>query len=93
MGSGSKIWDIFMEGTDLDEETMPGQTIVEIAGQNRVLIENHRGVKGYTHEKIIVCVRYGEIHVCGKNLELRKMSRHRLVIRGKIGQVTLNGRC
>lgn len=93
MGRGSKIWDILAEGTDLEEETMPGQTIVEIAGQTRVLIENHLGVKGYSREKIIVCVRFGEIHVCGSNLELRRMSKQRLVIRGKIVQVTLNRRC
>lgn len=92
MGKGNKFWSVLMEGTDLEEETMPGQSIVEIAGENRVLIENHLGVKGYTREKIIVAVGFGEIHVCGRCLELRRMSKRCLVILGEIGQITLNRR-
>ena len=77
------------EGADLPGEPNPGQPLVEIAGDKRVLIENHRGVIQYGREKICVQVRYGQIAVCGCGLELARMTREQLVICGNIEGVTL----
>ena len=46
------------------------QTIVEIAGDRRILIENHLGVVTYGQEKVIVKVKYGAVSICGCSLEL-----------------------
>mgnify|MGYP002456976651 CR=1 FL=1 len=66
-----------------------GQPIVEIAGDRRVLIENHFGVKEYSREKIGVKVKYGLVCVCGCNLELIRMTKEQLIISGRIDAVTL----
>ena len=71
-------------------EPMPGLPLVEIAGQGRVLIENHRGVCCYGREEIRVKVRFGHISVSGSHLELARMSRETLVITGHIENVTLH---
>lgn len=92
MGKAETFWQRLSDAADLGEESLIGQVIVEITGENRVLIENHMGVKGYSREKIVIRVRYGYIHVCGEHLELIRMSRDTLVIRGKILQVCLNRR-
>ena len=68
------------------------QTIVELTGYQRVLIENHRGVISYGKEKIIVKVRYGSVLICGCNLEIVHMTREQLVILGNIQNVTLHRR-
>ena len=78
-----------LERLDLPGETLPGQVLVEIAGENRVLIEQHRGIREYTPERIGVCVRYGMVEICGRGLELRSMSREQLIICGQIDSVTL----
>lgn len=80
------------EDTSLLSVPMPGQPIVELAGDHRVLIENHKGVKAYGREKIIVRMRYGFLIVCGCGLELQRMSREQLVIRGRIDGVSLQRR-
>ena len=67
----------------------PGQPIVEIAGDRRVLIENHFGVKEYSREKIGVKVKYGLVCVCGCDLELIRMTKEQLIISGRIDAVTL----
>ena len=77
---------------DLPGETLPGQVLVEIAGENRVLIEQHRGIREYSPQRIGVCVRYGMVEICGSGLELRCMSKEQLVICGKIDSVTLRRR-
>ena len=50
MGKGRMILQRLADGADLSAEPLPGQPIVEIAGDRRVLIENHFGVKEYSRE-------------------------------------------
>ncbi len=82
------LWDRL----DLPGESLPGQVLVEISGENRVLIENHCGVREYSRERIGVKVKYGMLQVCGSCLELRCMTREQLVISGKIDCIVLKRR-
>ena len=81
--------DFFWERLNLPGEAIPGKPLVEIAGDSRVLIEGHRGVREYSRERICVKVSYGQVLVCGSCLQLRCMSKERLVICGRIESVTL----
>lgn len=92
VGKGRFFLERLTEDANLVAEQLPGQTIVELAGDRRVLIENHFGVKAYGREQIIVKVKYGYVCVCGCGLELLRMSREQLVIRGRIDGVTLQRR-
>lgn len=92
MGRGNHFWERLKEDAELAAEPFPGQPIVEIVGDHRVLIEKHMGVKAYSREKIIVSVKTGFICVCGCGLELLRMTRDQLVIRGRIDGVTLQRR-
>ena len=89
MGKANHFLNRLADGADLGEEPLPGQSILEIAGENRVLIENHMGVREYSRERIGVKVKFGQINVCGDCLELRHMTKHRLVISGRIHSVVL----
>ncbi|MBQ7345166.1 MAG: YabP/YqfC family sporulation protein [Oscillospiraceae bacterium] len=77
---------------DLQDEAMPGQPIVELFGDGRLLIEHHRGVTEYGRERICVRVRYGSLRVCGCRMELARMTADQLVITGRIDSVTLDRR-
>lgn len=92
MGKGHFFLERLSENSDLAMEPLPGQPIVEIAGDKRVLIENHMGVKAYGRDKILVKVKYGCLCVCGCGLELLRMTREQLVIGGKIDGVSLQRR-
>lgn len=77
------------ERADLPGEPIPGLPLVEIGGDSRVLIENHRGVCEYGTEKICVKVCFGQLCICGSGMTLASMTREQLVIRGRIDSVTL----
>ncbi len=79
----------WMDRLEMGEEPLPGQPLVEICGEKRVLIENHRGVSRYGTDLICVRVRYGEVALRGCGLELAKMTREQLVVCGRIDSVTL----
>lgn len=74
---------------DLPGEPLPKLPLVELAGECRVLIENHHGVTEYGSDEIRVKVTYGQLCICGTGLELAKMTKEQLVITGRIDGVTL----
>ena len=94
MGKNRNIMERVAAAVDLQDEPFPGLPLVEIAGDRRVLIENHRGVLEYGAQIIRVKVKYGHICICGNALELARMNRGQLVISGRVDSVQLiRGRC
>jgi len=90
MRRGYNFFAQMLEESSVD--AVPGQPIIEIAGDRRVLIENHQGVAAYGREKILVHVKFGSICICGCNLELMHMTKEQLVIHGRIDSVVLQRR-
>lgn len=80
-------------GMDLSGETMPGESLAELAGDRQVLIEGHRGVTEYSRERVGVKMKYGQLCVCGCGLELRQMTRQQLVVSGRIDSIHLRRKC
>lgn len=89
MKQRKNLFDAFARSADLPTEAVPGLPLVEIAGERRVLIENHRGVTVYGCNMIHVKVSYGHLCICGRGLELAQMTRQQLVVTGTIDSVSL----
>ena len=83
------LLDRWAERADLPDAVFPGQPLLEVLGDRRVLIENHKGVVEYCRERIAIRMAYGQIVVCGSGLELARMSKEQLVILGRIDGLTL----
>lgn len=92
MGKGHELMTFLMDQTMWEPESVPGQPIVEIAGDRRVLIENHLGVAAYGQEKILTKVKFGTVCICGCNLEIVHMTKDQLVIYGNIDFIKLQRR-
>lgn len=90
MRKASNIWERMKEQTVQGLGDAPFQTVIEITGANRVLIENHRGVITYGREKIIVKVKFGSVAVCGCNLDMTCVSKDQVVIFGQIQCISLH---
>jgi len=92
MGKGRNFLEHMMTQSSLSPDTVPGQPIVEIAGDRRVLIECHRGVLAYSRERIQVSVGYGCLCICGSGLEMVHMTKEKLIVSGRIESVHLQRR-
>lgn len=90
MGRGSFFLGRLVDGADLS--ALPGHPIVELAGDRRVLIENHGGVREYGGARITVGMHYGEVSVLGEGLEILRMTKEQLVICGRITGLELKRR-
>ena len=75
---------------NLPGETIPGTSLVELFGKNRVLIENHCGIVGYSGEKICAKCVWGTIHIEGSKLRIACMTKKQLVILGEISTIYLD---
>ncbi len=84
--------DHLKEQTIFHPESVPGYPIVEIAGTQRVLIENHKGIAEYRDDQILVKVPFGTVCVCGYKLEILRMTKEQLIICGCIHSVGLQRR-
>ena len=73
----------------IKSEIMRKLPLVEIAGEKRVLVENHLGVVGYSTEEIQIKVCFGVLVVLGCGLRFVQINREQLVINGQIDSITL----
>ena len=73
----------------LPGEVLPGQTLIELLGRKRVLIENHKGLICYNGNRIVVRGLGGAVCICGCEMKIVTMTNAQLVICGEIRQVTL----
>ena len=90
----NNFYEWVMGQADLLTEPSPGVTLVELAGDRRVLIENHGGVTVYGQKEIRIRGSYGMLCVHGTNLELARMTKQQLIITGCIESVSLfRGAC
>ena len=92
MGSRHNLIAHVMEQAALSQESVPEYPIIEISGEHRVLIENHQGVAAYGKEQILVNVKFGIICICGRNLEILRMTKEQVVIHGSIDSVNIKRR-
>ena len=82
----------FADHAELMDEVLPGQPVVEVLGEGRVLVEGHKGVLSYCDNKISVKTRTGIVEISGCNLKLTNMSASKLVVSGSVRCVQLAGR-
>ena len=89
MGKADKLLGKLVMASDLPDERMPGQTLVEMIEYHQVLIENHQGVRVYETNAVHVKVKFGMVCISGCNLELTRMTKGQLIVTGTIDCVKL----
>ena len=73
----------------LSDEILPTQSVVELVGEGRVLVEYHKGVCEYSDMRVSVNTSFGVAEICGCNLKLTVITSSQLVIFGIIESIHL----
>lgn len=56
--------------------------LVEVVGNNSLLVENHQGIALYNAEKVVVKSKDGLVEIEGCMLKIKKISNEQLWVRG-----------
>lgn len=75
--------DLLAERLELPREAA-GALLVTAIGNERVLIENHRGILQFGDVCIRLRAREGAFSLCGEKLRIRLLGRHTMAIEGDI---------
>lgn len=81
--------------TDILE--IPGETMFRLpslqwTGQDRLYVQNHKGILDYTPGWLVVDTARGSYKISGEDLRLELLSRDSLLLRGEIISITLQKR-
>ncbi len=80
---------LIAEAVDAPRELLAGEPLIEMAGDQRLMIENHTGVKVYTGNCIRVGIKGGTVSIEGCGLRIARMQKKQLVIVGTIRNLCL----
>ena len=75
---------------DMPSELLPGVPRIVISGTERVNIENHNGIQGFSPREIRIASALGEISLTGENLRLAVLTGHELTAEGTILGMTVH---
>ena len=84
-----KILRTITERCGLHGESIPGNVLIEIHGEDRVLIENHRGIQDFTEEAVRLFTTNGPLCIYGSSLSLCEVRENALIVHGCIRRVDL----
>ena len=89
MKKQQRLLDRLIDRADLNGEPLPRQPLVELAGDRRVLVENHCGVTEYGREQIRIRVNYGQLCISGSSLVMAQITASQLVITGHVDCISI----
>ena len=75
------------EKLDLPREAFPGSARLTVTAGRQALVENHRGILGYSEEEIVLGTGKGRISLIGDGLHLTAMNQSEVLIHGTIRRV------
>lgn len=74
----------FLRAAQLPEDFVKGNILVSMEGQERITIENFKGISSYTPQEIRLITKQKKICVSGVNLRIENFSREEIEISGRI---------
>ncbi len=76
--------------TELPQNLVAGMSFVSLTGNTQLVMENHRGLRCFSSQCMVVASAHGILTVMGDDLLVQILTRDELIIRGRIRQVILS---
>ncbi len=77
----------FVEAAQIPEDFLKGNVLVSMEGQERVVIENFKGISSYTEQEIRLVTNRRKICVSGKKLRIVNYTKEEIEISGYINKL------
>jgi sporulation protein YqfC len=80
------------DALELQHDVALNLPVLHITGNERLLMENHRGLLEYARDRIRIDSPVGVVEIEGEDLAIRSAGRDDVLVTGVIAQVRLNRR-
>ena len=77
----------FVEAAQIPEDFVKGNVLVSVEGQERIVIENFKGISSYTDQEIKLITRQRKVCVTGKKLRIVNYTKEEIEISGRIDKL------
>ncbi len=74
----------FVEAAQIPEDFLKGNILVTMEGQERIIIENFKGISSYTEREIRLVANRRKICVAGEKLRINNFTKEEIEISGHI---------
>ena len=71
----------------IPEDFLKGNILVSMEGQERVIIENFKGISSYTMQEVRLVTKKKKICITGKNLKIDSYTKEEIEITGSIDKL------
>ena len=75
------------EKLELEKGLLTSDSIIELVGDEKLIIENHRGIVKYSCEEMQVRVGFGTVCISGKNLSMSELMCEEITLEGEIAKI------
>ena len=89
MNKVQKLMQKAAQKLDLPQDIAADLPFIQLRGFGECCMDQHRGILAYEPEEIVVRLNIGTLTIRGKDLEVCRMHRDGLCIRGTIRSLTL----
>ena len=76
---------------ELPEDVLLDLPRLTLVGDLQLLVENHRGIRAFRPERIVIVTSKGELVVSGEGMMVGAVDREAVVVTGRIRQVSFVG--
>ena len=76
---------------ELPKDLMLDLPSIVMVGDEEMTISNHKGIGGYTGERVCVKTSVGVVQISGQKLVLKEVGKEDIIIHGKIREIVMMG--
>ncbi|NLJ84741.1 MAG: sporulation protein YqfC [Halanaerobiaceae bacterium] len=82
----------FIRVFELPPDIIMDLPLLMLVADNKLYLENHKGISYFQSEEIKIKIKYGFIIITGRNLSISEINRESLAVSGKILSITYEQR-
>jgi sporulation protein YqfC len=84
---GRSVLAVLVRAMELPEDLEKGNVLVSIQGQERIVVENFKGISSYTDGEIRLLTRKKKLCITGRNLVIENYTKEEVTITGYLERV------
>ncbi len=85
----SKRYEDLIDAFELPKDILLGFPIVNMKGDRELVVSNHKGIRCYENDSIVLITKYYDLNISGRELYIKEYTKDTIILCGYINQVSV----